>query len=551
MWKERAIGLLMDDIAARKEWQQELSASGKMFGVLIVEIPSSLSDNTSALPSPIRILGDGMGFLAAYSGQIGGRSDWEGFVPAVFDYLQEGGYFKTHEAEISRINDEVDAISSSDGYKRAIAALEETQLKAQEETSRYRQFISEHKASRSPEEAQYQNAELRRIKKRWQEATEQRKRECLDYDNRLLILKRNRTQRSDALQRWLFESFVLRSISGKERSVLDVFTQYARHYGLKQQLPPSGMGECCAPKLLHYAATLGLKPIELSEVWYGPSPKGEVRHHGMEYEPCQAKCQPILWFMLDKDIDEMDKKRDFIEPIIIYEDDWIIAVNKPHGILSVPGRHDQANAEDWLKSQRKGFIKMVHRLDMDTSGVLIAAKSEGVYKSLQQLFAHHSAVTKTYIAYVAGASTPQAGASTQQTGASTPQTGTISLPLAPDFDNRPRQCVDYANGKKSVTIVRDVREVEQSATWADNIHDSKGTKETIYRLELQPLTGRTHQLRLHCAHAEGLGMPIIGDSLYGNIKAPHMYLQAISVTFPHPITGKETTISVAEEPLSL
>lgn len=546
MWKERAISLLMDEVAARKEWQQELSTNGKMFGILVVEMPSALANASATPPSPIHPLGDGMGFLAAYSGQIGGRSDWAGFVPAVFDYLQEDGYFKTHEAEISKINDEVKAITDSYGYQRAIKDLEHSQQEAHEETMRYQQFISEHKSSRTPEEAQYQNAELRRIKKRWQQTMEQRKRVCQDYEDRLLILKRDRIKRSDALQRWLFENFILRSISGKERSVLDVFTQYAHHYKLKQQLPPSGMGECCAPKLLHYAATHGLKPLELSEVWYGPSPKGEVRHHGMEYEPCQAKCQPILWFMLDKGIDEMDKKNDFIEPTIIYEDDWLIAINKPHGILSVPGRHNQPNAEEWLRSQRNGFIKMVHRLDMDTSGVLIAAKSEGVYKSLQQLFAHHNAVRKTYIAYVCGIKAPA--------------TGTISLPLAPDFSNRPRQCVDHANGKRSITLVQDVREVVQSTdntkstdknNNTNSTNDTNNTNSTnrVFRLELQPLTGRTHQLRLHCAHEEGLGMPIIGDVLYGNMPADHMYLQAKSVTFTHPVTGKETTISVEEETL--
>lgn len=406
---QKAIDIVMADIENHAEWREEVSR-GKMFGVLIT------SEGT---------------LLKAYSGQICGRSDWDGYVPAIFDYLQPDGYFKRNEAEIVKLHN--------------------TGLPTRE--------------------------------------------------------------RSATLQRWLFSQFQLCSPSGQKKSVIEVFSDWAERNHSKQILPPGGTGECCAPKLLHYANSHGLKPYAMTEFWYGASPKGEVRHHGMTYEPCQGKCQPILPFLIREGQEALLGLRknihDFQAPAnlkILYEDEWLIAIDKPSGMLSVPGKRDNFCAEKLL-----GGPKMVHRLDMDTSGVILAAKTPEVYTAMQRLFALHENVQKEYVAILSGS----------RKNTSLPTSGVIDIPLSPDFYNRPRQIVDYEKGKKAITEY-------------DFISDNK--------VRLRPLTGRTHQLRLHCAHPDGLGMPILGDPLYGSEKAERMFLHASKLSFLHPITQKAICI---------
>ncbi|MBQ0074425.1 MAG: RluA family pseudouridine synthase [Prevotella sp.] len=413
-----------------------------MFGVLIAESPDGKTH-----------------VLKAYSGQILGRSDWEGYVPAIFDYLQEDGYFKRHEAIISDINNKI---------RQAQALLPKGKRSAEVEA-----------------------------------------------------MKAERKERSNILQRWLFSQFILTGCDGSRKSVLDVFTDYAKANNLKQILPPGGTGECCAPKLLHYANSHNLKPLELVEFWYGASPKGEVRHHGQFYEPCQAKCQPILWYLappsglkiLGGQPTQQHTPQLSLDDII-YEDEWFIAINKPAKLLSVPGKRQMPNAEDQLKAlldneKPTPFLKMTHRLDMDTSGILLAAKSPEAHEAMQRKFALHEDVRKTYEAILSGNGVAQSS-------------GVINLPLSPDFLNRPRQCVDYESGKEAITEYEFLDET---------------------RIILRPLTGRTHQLRMHCAHADGLNMPILGDPLYGNTPAERMFLHASQLQFRHPFTSKAITIS--------
>ncbi len=404
----------------------------------------------------ILITADGS-VLKAYSGQICGRSDWEGYVPAVFDYLQPDGFFKRHEAEI----------------------------------------VALHEAGQPTRE------------------------------------------RSAALQRWLFSKFMLCSPQGERRSVRDVFADWAEANHSKQVMPPGGTGECCAPKLLHYANSHGMVPVALTEFWYGASPKGEIRHHGMTYQPCQGKCQPILPFLLGDRQQEVLDSRPASKPVthleVLYEDEWLIAVDKPAGMLSVPGKRDSYCAEKILHSQLSPltfhlsplFLKMVHRLDMDTSGVILAAKTPEVYKAMQRLFSLHEEVHKEYIAVLSPHQTSAIShlPSSISHRPSDLSKGRISLPLSADFYNRPRQIVDYEGGKEAVT-------------------DFEFLSDRAVRLK--PLTGRTHQLRVHCAHPDGLGMPILGDPLYGSEPADRMYLHAASLTFVHPVTGQEVTI---ESPL--
>ena len=294
--------------------------------------------------------------------------------------------------------------------------------------------------------------------------------------------------------------------------MLEVFGEYAKRNALHQTVPPSGTGECCAPKLLNYANSHGLKPLALAEFWYGESPRGEVRHHGRFYEPCQSRCQPIIWWMMR---DEGKVKRDersllslsdatpaqsVPQLTLLYEDPWLIAIDKPCGLLSVPGKRQLPNAQDMIGH------RVTHRLDMDTSGILLAAKTDEVFVAMQRLFARHEGVKKEYVAILE-----------REMGE---QSGTISLPLSADFLNRPRQCVDYEHGKEAVTE-----------------YEIKGRMAL-----LRPLTGRTHQLRMHCAHSDGLDCPILGDKLYGSMDAPRMYLHASRLEFIHPMTGKKVVI---------
>ena len=409
-----------------------------MFGFVITSV------------SPLR-------YLKAYSGQICGRSDWDGYVPAIFDYLQPDGYFKTHEAEITALNKEVD---------------------------RYRGI---------------------NVKG--------------DERRRLDAVRAERKVRSQALQRWLFSQFILTNPCGETTTVLDVFAEYARYAGLRQSVPPSGTGECCAPKLLNYANVHGLKPMALREFWYGESPKGEVRHHGVFYEPCQSRCQPIIWWLGSEELRVKSEKSHAdshqsngnsnfslftFHFSLLYEDPWLVAVNKPCGLLSVPGKRRLPNAQDII-----GY-KVVHRLDMDTSGILLAAKTDEVFVAMQRLFAQHDAVKKVYEARL---SAPAGNRNMKLQG-------TISLPLSADFLNRPRQCVDYEHGKEAIT--------DYELNGMDAI--------------LRPRTGRTHQLRMHCAHKDGLAMPILGDPLYGSVSAERMYLHASRLEFVHPVTGEQVII---------
>jgi tRNA pseudouridine32 synthase/23S rRNA pseudouridine746 synthase len=292
-------------------------------------------------------------------------------------------------------------------------------------------------------------------------------------------------------------------------------------------------------------------PLALTEFWYGKSPKGEIRHHGMTYEPCQAKCQPILPFLLGNRLQEVIGSRPAPPPVthlkVLYEDPWLIAVDKPAGLLSVPGKRDSYCAEKILHDQLSPitcqlspvtcqlstinyqlYPRMVHRLDMDTSGILLAAKTPEVYKAMQRQFALHENVQKEYIAVLSTGAKVKAGVKEElKTGVKVGvKVEAISLPLSPDFYNRPMQVVDYEKGKDAIT---------EYEFLSPNV------------VKLRPLTGRTHQLRVHCAHPDGLGMPILGDPLYGSEAADRMYLHATKLTFTHPVTNETITI---ESPVS-
>lgn len=537
-------------LARREDWQEEI-ARGKMFGVLIVENVKTDTD----VPK--------WGYLAAYSGQIGGRSDWEDFVPAVFDYLQPDGYFKTHEAEISRINQSISHLEKDERMKEARTLIRQLQEERKRTIAAYQEKMKEAKAKRDSrreagnlseaeeaqmiKESQFMKAELRRLKKSLSEKTAQET-EFEDYQENILRLKQLRKQLSDALQQWLFSQFRMLNQEGESKDLLEIFRDEAlkeypqaaiatsRIAALKM-VPPAGSGECCEPKLLQYAYQHGYKPLQMAMFWWGESPKEEIRHHLQFYPACNGKCKPILHWMLPPSVFESPasaengiggQKGPFPKQVemlyeqveTLYEDCELTVIHKPAGLLSVPGK-DAAQPSVYALMRRKypeatGPL-IVHRLDMATSGLMIIAKTEFAYHRLQKEFLNHR-VQKKYIAIIS---------EKEISGKVIPEKGIISLPLMPDYLDRPRQIVDHEQGKEAITKYEVLEPV-------DDFH---------LRIALYPKTGRTHQLRVHCAHQEGLNAPILGDPLYGNEKAARLHLHAEEITFEHPLTGKKITIT--------
>ena len=496
-------------IAAREEWQEEV-AQGKMFGILAVKDADGR-----------------LGFLAAYSGQIGGREDWEGFVPAVFDYLQPDGYFCVHEQEISDINHHIDALFHDDAYLKARGQLHETERRDAEEVAAFQERMrqakqqrDERRATATPDEAaamiresQWMKAELRRIKKRQRAEKASLEQFVSETESEVARLRKERKQRSDALQRWLFSHFVMRNARDEQRNLLDIFAN------TPQGIPPSGAGECCAPKLLQYAFLHHLQPLRIAEFWLGASPVGEIRHEGHLYPACRGKCLPILGFMLQGlDVAPNPLEQPSQQTLdIIYEDRLLVVVNKPAGMLSVPGKADRESVFSILRNrypEAEGPM-IVHRLDMATSGLMVVAKTTWAYHQLQRQFEQRT-VKKRYIALLAGDIRHRTAAR-----------GTISLPLRADINDRPRQVVDREHGREAVTD-----------------YEILGTENGHTCIALYPHTGRTHQLRVHCAHPDGLGCPILGDALYGT-PSDRLYLHAQSLTFTHPATGEEMTFEAS------
>ena len=557
-------------LARREDWQEEI-ARGKMFGVLIVENVKTDTDVPKWGYPAADNEAPKWGYLAAYSGQIGGRSDWEGFVPAVFDYLQPDGYFKTHEAEISRINQSISHLEKDERMKEARTLIRQLQEERKRTIAAYQEKIKEAKAKRDSRreagnlseaeeaemirESQFMKAELRRLKKSLSEKTALET-EFEDYQENILRLKQLRKQLSDALQQWLFSQFRMLNQEGESKDLLEIFRDEAlkeypqaaiatsRIAALKM-VPPAGSGECCEPKLLQYAYLHGYKPLQMAMFWWGESPKEEIRHHLQFYPACNGKCKPILhWMLPDSVFHSKIAEKQALETL--YEDDQLAVIYKPSGLLSVPGKDSsQPSVYSIMRKKYPAATSplIVHLLDMATSGLMIIAKTEFAYHRLQKEFLNHQ-VQKKYIAII-GCKDPEAcdkiweeakkeeqeeakKEEQKEQGASSSTAGKqkISLPLMPDDLDRPRQIVHHEQGKEAITEYEVLERIDA----------------THLRLALYPKTGRTHQLRVHCAHHEGLNAPILGDPLYGIEKASRLHLHAEEITFEHPLSGKEITI---------
>ena len=557
-------------IASRKEWQEEL-ASGKMFGVLIVQTDNGITNNEE----------NQIGYLAAFSGNLAGKNLHPYFVPPVYDLLQPEGFFKIEEEQISAINIRIRELENSGSYlnskekwkieteqAKAVLNQAKAELKMAKEAREIRRQsspeLSEEEQASLIRESQYQKAEYKRLEKEWKKRLEELETEVRHFDIEIERLKTERKERSAALQRKLFEQFRMLNALGEVKDLYTIFEQTV------QKVPPAGAGECALPKLLQYAYLHQLKPLAMAEFWWGDSPKNEIRHHGYYYPSCKGKCEPILQHMLQGlEVDEnplLNPVHEEEELEIVFEDEWLLVVNKPVGMLSVPGKaEDRDSVYHRLKKKYPEATgpMIVHRLDMATSGLLLVAKTKEVHQDLQAQFANRS-IKKRYVAVLDGTiiktekeTKPIAEkailiaketVSTKKTAKAerTGRTGRIELPLCLNPLDRPRQMVSRKHGKEAITEYQIISESEKNTSESENtFNESNRIDESersinesrkYTRIIFYPLTGRTHQLRVHAAHPEGLGCPILGDELYGK-KADRLYLHAEYIEFRHPIYG--------------
>ncbi|KAA5531995.1 RluA family pseudouridine synthase [Paenimyroides baculatum] len=489
------------------ENNSDLLPIGKMFGVLIVENKGTL------------------GFLAAYSGKLANSNSIAFFVPPVFDMLTDNGYFLRKEEELNSINREIESLENNTDLKNFQKKQTDLELTAKQEIDSFKKKIKINKQIRKQERIlkkealsieEYQQFEADLIKQslydkhllkeltgNFEAELNSINKEISILTDQIEILKNLRKQKSNALQNWLFTNYTFLNAESEEKSLLNIF-KTALH-----SQPPAGAGECCAPKLFQYAFKNNFKPIALAEFWWGQSPKSEVRKHQQFYPSCWGKCEPILSHMLKGlQVDEnpfLQNPAKDKELEIIYDDPYLVVINKPAEFLSVPGINISDSVYERIKNrypQATGPL-IVHRLDMSTSGLMVLAKNKDTHENLQKQFIKRK-VKKSYIALLDGLIEPDSGK--------------IELPLRVDLDDRPRQIVCYEYGKMGVTEFKVLSKTENST-----------------RIQYFPITGRTHQLRVHSAHKSGLNAPIKGDDLYGT-KSNRLHLHAHTLEFFHPIT---------------
>ncbi len=492
-----------------------LAPIGKMFGVLVVENKGEI------------------GFLAAYSGKLANSNSVAFFVPPVFDMLTDNSYFLRKGDELNAINREIETLENNSDLKNDQKKLTDLKIIAGLEIDSFKEKIKINKQLRKQDRAlkkeilsieEYQKFEadlikqslydkhlLKELTNTFETEINSIKKEISILTDQIEILKNLRKTKSNALQNWLFTNYTFLNDESEEKSLLDIF-KTALH-----SQPPAGAGECCAPKLFQYAYKNNLKPIALAEFWWGQSPKSEVRKHKQFYPSCWGKCEPILSHMLKGlQVDEnpfLQNPAKDKELEIVYDDAYLVVINKPAEFLSVPGINITDSVYERIKNrypQATGPL-IVHRLDMSTSGLMVLAKNKDTHENLQKQFIKLK-VKKSYIALLDGVIELDSGK--------------IELPLRVDLDDRPRQVVCYDYGKMGITEFKVLSKTENST-----------------RIQYFPITGRTHQLRVHSAHNLGLNAPIKGDDLYGT-KANRLHLHAHTLEFFHPITKEWVSFQV-------
>ena len=506
-----AAGEVQAYINKQTRWKEELD-KGKMFGVLIVRTSNGQT-----------------GYLAAFSGNLCGSNSHSFFVPPVYDLLKPDGFFKIEEEQISAINHQIGQLQNCDRYLELQQKMERETASSQQALSEARKVLKAAKEKREQRrlhrpneneqaamirESQYQKAEFKRLERYWKEQISAIKTELESFSSQIEALKAERRNRSAALQQKLFQQFNFLNAKGETKNLCAIFEETV------QKTPPAGAGECAAPKLLQYAYLSGLSPIAMAVFWWGESPKTEIRHHGYYYPSCRGKCEPILRHMLQGlNVEPAPSERYSLSqnmPEILFEDQWLLVLHKPEGVLSVPGKSEEQSIYSLLRArypEATGPL-VVHRLDMATSGLLLAAKTQEVHRHLQAQFENRS-IKKRYIALLDGI-LPE-------------EEGVIDLPICPDYLDRPRQMVNEELGKTAITRYQ--------------VMDRKNGQT---RIAFFPLTGRTHQLRVHAAHPLGLNCPIVGDELYGR-KAERLYLHAEYLEFIHPVSGQRMVIEKKAE----
>lgn len=481
---------------------------GKMFGVLVVKNQQNE-----------------IGYIAAVSGKLAEKNQHKKFVPPVYDMLAKDSYFLKEEGVLNNININLENLEKDPEYlslvaqvktekKKAAIDIQEKKTalklakkerdirrhKAQSDLSSKAYTVFEEALNKESLEAKYF---FNNVNRYWEHTLNAIDEKLSVLSNQIANLKEQRKVKSAALQDYLFKQYQFLNSKKEIKNLSHLFAE------IGEQNIPAGSGECAAPKLLQYAFLHDLKPIAMAEFWWGQSPSKEIRKHQQFYPACQGKCKPILAHMLDGI--EMDTNPMLENPAIgkeletIFEDEHLIVVYKPEEFLSVPGIHIQDSVYTRIKQQVKNISGpiIVHRLDMSTSGLLVLAKNKKVHKHLQGQFINKT-VQKRYTALLDGIVNEDSG--------------TINLPLRGDLDDRPRQLVCFEHGKQAVT------------KWEVIERISGKTKIYFY-----PISGRTHQLRVHASHALGLNIPIVGDDLYGK-KSNRLYLHADTLEFSHPIT---------------
>lgn len=486
---------------------------GKMFGVLVVQNPEGK-----------------LGYLWAFSGKLAEQNHLDYFVPTVFDMLEENSFFHKEQEVINGINRSIEKLEAGEEYVQALENLEVTKMQAEEDILRHKIHCKKQKEVRKQKrleaqdildsiafqelevtlntESQQEGILLKKMTAYWNYKIVDAQQIVDDLTIEINALKELRKQKSNALQQHLFAEYAFLNSFGETKSLGEIFDNN----------PPAGAGECAAPKLLHYAFQNDLKPIAMAEFWWGQSPKSEVRQHQQLYPSCKSKCEPILLGHmlkgLDMDVNPLESNpAEGKELEIIYEDAVMVVVNKPAEFLSVPGKQISDSVLTRMKEKYPDATGplIVHRLDMSTSGILLIAKTEEAYLHLQRQFIRRT-IKKCYEALLDGIVSENKGK--------------IELPLRVDLDDRPRQLVCYQFGKSAQT------------EWEVIGYENGTTRILFY-----PITGRTHQLRVHASHQLGLATPILGDDLYGT-KSNRLHLHAKYIAFQHPISNEIIEITV-------
>lgn len=514
----RAAELLQRVLTNSTRLKHNFDQLGKMFGVLLVQ----------------KVNGE-VGYLAAFSGKLGDAYQVTGFVPPVYDISRPTGFFKKGEAALNALNEQVISLQNAADYLSALAKLAEDKNNGAQAIQAHRASIKAKKSLRQQKrqaiadldsaesaaritalenESKRDHFEHKDLKRSWRLKIAAAQQVVDQFEREIEDLKRQRKEQSGKLQQQIFAHYRFLNQAGEHKDLMDIF----RETVLEE--PPAGAGECAAPKLLQFAFLHKLKPLAIAEFWWGKSPKSVVRKQGNFYPACRGKCEPILGHML-KGV-PIHKNPMLENPAkgkkltYVYEDEHLLLVNKPAGFLSVPGR----NIEDsvWLRIKYKypaatGPL-VVHRLDMSTSGLLLVAKTKEIHQKLQQQFIQRT-IEKRYLALLEGELKEAEGK--------------IELPLCSDYNERPRQMVSWDKGKPATTHWKLLR-IEQGKSL----------------VHFFPLTGRTHQLRVHAAHQLGLNMPIVGDDLYGK-RANRLHLHAEQLAFTHPASGERISFRVATD----